>query len=266
MAPSWSMQETGDQGEMECDGDADGPPSRGTDPGRARGPLERPGMKILLAEDDLETAGYLHRGLSGEGHVVDHLSDGKDALAQAMTGDYDLLILDRMMPGLDGLSVLKSLRAAKIDTPAILLTAMGAVDDRVAGLRSGADDYIVKPFAFVELLARIDTICRRPAMRDEVLELVIGDLRLDLLRREVTRGGARIDLQPREFLLLRHFMERPGRVQTRTVLLESVWGLRFDPKTSVVETHISRLRNKIDRPFDRHSLVTLHGVGYVLQP
>jgi two-component system OmpR family response regulator len=223
-------------------------------------------MRILFAEDDVEIAGYVVKGLSGEGHVVDHLIDGKDALTQTMAGDYDLLILDRMLPSLDGLSILKSLRAAKIDAPAILLTAMGAVDDRVAGLRGGADDYIVKPFAFVELLARIDTICRRPATRDEVLEIVIGDMRLDLLKREVTRDGARIDLQPREFLLLKHFMERPGRVQTRTVLLESVWGLHFDPKTSVVETHISRLRNKIDKPFDKHFLVTLHGVGYVLQP
>ena len=222
-------------------------------------------MHILFAEDDVETAGYVVKGLSGEGHVVDHLTDGKDALAQAMSGDYDLLVLDRMLPSLDGLSILKSLRAAKVDAPAILLTAMGAVDDRVAGLRGGADDYIVKPFAFVELLARIDTICRRPATRDEVLEIVIGDLRLDLLKREVTREGARIDLQPREYLLLKHFMERPGRVQTRTVLLESVWGLHFDPKTSVVETHISRLRHKIDKPFDKHFLVTLHGVGYVLQ-
>jgi two-component system OmpR family response regulator len=223
-------------------------------------------MKILFAEDDAETAAYVTRGLSAEGHVVDHLTDGKDTLAQAMSGPYDLMLLDQMMPGLDGLSVLRALRAAKINTPAILLTAMSAVDDRVAGLRGGADDYIVKPFAFVELLARIDTICRRPALRDEVLEMVVGELRLDLLKREVTRNGRKIDLQPREFLLLRHFMERPGRVQTRTVLLESVWGLHFDPKTSVVETHISRLRNKIDKPFDKQYLVTLHGVGYVLQP
>lgn len=223
-------------------------------------------MKILLAEDDEDAATYVVRGLSGEGHVVDHLADGRQALAQAMAGGYDLLILDRMLPGLDGLSILKSLRAARIDTPAILLTAMSAVEDRVAGLRGGADDYIVKPFAFVELLARIDTVCRRPATRDEVLELVTGPLRLDLLTREVTRDGMRIELQPREFLLLKHFMERPGRVQTRTVLLEAVWGLHFDPKTSVVETHISRLRTKIDKPFGKPLLVTLHGVGYVLQP
>ncbi len=223
-------------------------------------------MKILFAEDDAEAASYVVRGLAGEGHVVDHLTDGREALTQAMAGSYDLLILDRMLPGLDGLSLLKSLRAARVDTPAILLTAMGSVDDRVAGLRGGADDYMVKPFAFVELLARIDTILRRPAMREEVLELTAGELRLDLLKREVSRAGERIELQPREFLLLKHFMERPGRVQTRTVLLESVWGLHFDPKTSVVETHISRLRNKIDKPYEKHYLLTLHGVGYVLQP
>lgn len=223
-------------------------------------------MKILFAEDDAEAAAYVVRGLSGEGHVVDHLTDGHEAISQAMSGDYELLILDRMLPGLDGLSVLRSLRAARIATPAILLTAMGSVDDRVEGLRGGADDYMVKPFAFVELLARIDTIRRRPALRDEVFELVVGDLRLDLLKRQATRGGQRVDLQPREFLLLKHFMERPGRVQTRTVLLESVWGLNFDPRTSVVETHISRLRSKIDKPFDTQRLVTLHGVGYVLEP
>lgn len=223
-------------------------------------------MKILFAEDDVETASYVIKGLEGEGYVVDHLADGRLALAQAMTGSYDLIILDRMMPRLDGLSILKSLRSAKIATPTILLTAMGSIDDRVEGLRGGADDYVVKPFAFVELLARIDTIMRRPALREEVLELVVGDLKLDLLKREVTRAGETIELQPREFLLLKYFMERPGRVQTRTVLLESVWGLHFDPKTSVVETHISRLRNKIDKPFNKHYLVTLHGVGYTLQP
>ncbi|OYU19141.1 MAG: DNA-binding response regulator [Rhodobacteraceae bacterium PARR1] len=223
-------------------------------------------MKILLAEDDAETADWLARGLGGEGHAVDALSDGREALTQAMIATYDLLILDRMMPGLDGLSVLKSLRAAQIATPVILLTAMGAVEDRVAGLRAGADDYMVKPFAMAELLARIDAIARRPALRPEVTELLAGDLRLDLLKREAWREGQAIDLQPREFLLLKHFMERPGRVQTRTILLESVWGLHFDPKTSVVETHISRLRAKIDKPFAKPYLTTLHGVGYVFQP
>lgn len=223
-------------------------------------------MKILLAEDDAETAAYLQKGLSGEGHAVDALADGREALTQAMLQPYDLVILDRMMPGLDGLSVLKSLRAAQVTTPVILLTAMGSVEDRVAGLRAGADDYMVKPFALTELLARIDTIARRPALKAEVTELVAGDLRLNLLRREATREGQAIDLQPREFLLLKHFMERPGRVQTRTLLLEAVWGLHFDPKTSVVETHISRLRAKIDKPFAKPYLTTLHGVGYVFQP
>jgi len=223
-------------------------------------------MRILFAEDDAECARYVIKGLTGEGYVVDHLVDGRQVLSQAMTGDYDLLILDRMLPGLDGLSVLKSLRVAKLAIPAIMLTAMGSVDERVEGLRGGADDYMVKPFAFVELLARIDTIRRRPALREEVLELVLGDLRLDLIKRDVSRGGQTIALQPREFLLLKHFMERPGRIQTRTVLLESVWDLHFDPKTSVVETHISRLRNKIDKPFGVQNLVTIHGVGYVFQP
>lgn len=223
-------------------------------------------MKILLAEDDKETGAYLQKGLSGEGHTVDLLSDGREALTQAMSQPYDLMILDRMMPGLDGLSLLKSVRAARIETPTILLTAMGSTDDKVEGLRAGADDYMVKPFAFVELLARIDVIARRPALKEEITELVVGDLRLDLLRRELVREGQVIELQPREFLLLKYFMERPGRVQTRTILLETVWGLHFDPKTSVVETHISRLRTKIDKPFEKQHLVTLHGVGYVLQP
>ena len=223
-------------------------------------------VRILVAEDDAEIGNYIRKGLVAEGHAVDHLTDGREALTQATLKPYDLFLFDRMLPGLDGLSLLKSLRAAQVATPAILLTAMGAVDDRVAGLRAGADDYIVKPFAFAELLARIDTIARRPGLRAEVTELRQGDLHLDLLTREARRAGQVIDLQPREFLLLKHFMERPGRVQTRTILLEAVWDLHFDPKTSVVETHVSRLRAKIDKPFDRAYLTTLHGVGYVFQP
>ncbi|OCX63128.1 DNA-binding response regulator [Thioclava sp. SK-1] len=223
-------------------------------------------MKILIAEDDVETGDYLSRSLITEGHSVDLFKNGREALTQGTMQTYDLLILDRMMPGLDGLSILKALRTAQIHTPAILLTAMGSVEDKVAGLRAGADDYMVKPFAFVELLARIDTIARRPALKDEVTEITLGEIRLDLLTREVWRDGQRIDLQPREFMLLRHFMERPGRVQTRTILLESIWDVHFDPKTSVVETHISRLRGKIDKPFKTQYLRTLHGVGYVFQP
>lgn len=229
-------------------------------------PKAPPDVKILIAEDDAETGAHLRRGLVGEGHAVDLIRDGREALTQATLQHYDLFLFDRMLPGLDGLSLLRALRAAQVTTPAILLTAMGAVDDRVAGLRAGADDYMVKPFAFVELLARMDTIARRPVLKAEVTELVQGDLHLDLLARQAARGGQAIDLQPREFLLLRHFMERPGRVQTRTILLEAVWGLHFDPKTSVVETHISRLRAKIDKPFGKATLTTLHGVGYVFQP
>ncbi|WP_417809648.1 response regulator transcription factor [Thioclava sp.] len=223
-------------------------------------------MKILIAEDDAETGNYLRKALVGEGHSVDVIHDGREALSQAISQSYDLFILDRMMPGLDGLALLKALRAAQIVTPAILLTAMGSVEDRVAGLRAGADDYMVKPFAFVELLARIDTIARRPTLRAEVTELVAGDIRLDLLAREAWRDGQRIDLQPREFMLLRYFMERPGRVQTKTLLLEAIWDIHFDPKSSVVETHISRLRCKIDKPFDKPYLTTLHGIGYVFSP
>lgn len=223
-------------------------------------------MRILVAEDDRETGEYIRKGLTGEGHSVDHVTDGREALTQATLQDYDLFIVDRMMPGLDGLSLLKALRAAKIDAPLIFLTALGSVNDKVAGLSSGADDYIVKPFALAELSARIMTVARRPTLKHEVTELSVGPILLRLLTREVTRDGQRIDLQPREFLMLKYFMERPGRVQTKTMLLEAVWGIHFDPKTSVVETHISRLRAKIDKPFDTQCLQTLHGVGYVFQP
>ena len=223
-------------------------------------------MKTLIAEDDPEIGPYIQAALAAEGHMAELTTTGAQALAAGLAGHHELLILDRMLPELDGLSVLKALRAAKIMAPAILLTSMGSVEDRVDGLRAGADDYMVKPFAVVELLARIDTIFRRSAPRQDATEIVLGDIRLDLLNREVQRAGRSIELQTREFLLLKHFMERPGQVQTRVNLLESVWGLRFDPMTSVVETHVSRLRTKIDKPFERPCLVTLHGVGYVFQP
>lgn len=170
-------------------------------------------MRILVAEDDRETGEYIRKGLTGEGHAVDHVTDGREALTQATLQDYELFIVDRMMPGLDGLSLLKALRAAKINAPVIFLTALGSVNDKVAGLSSGADDYIVKPFALAELSARIMTVARRPTLKQEVTELSAGPILLSLLTREVTRDGQRIDLQPREFLMLKHFMERPGRVQ-----------------------------------------------------
>ena len=223
-------------------------------------------MRALLVEDDSELGSYVRRSLVAEGHDVDLLTSGSEALSAAQTGGYDLLILDRMLPGRDGLSVLKELRAMGSTTPVILLTAMGSVEDRVEGLRAGADDYMVKPIAVVELLARIDNIFRRPVQAPAAMELVVGDLRLDLLRRSALRAGQDIELQTREFLLLKHFMERSGQVQTRTMLLEAVWGLTFDPRTSVVETHVSRLRNKIDKPFGEPYLTTLHGVGYVFKP
>ena len=223
-------------------------------------------MKALIAEDDEEVGPYIQRSLVAEGHEADLHADGQAALSAALGNRHDVLILDRMLPQRDGLSILKDLRAAGVTTPAILLTAMGSVDDRVDGLRAGADDYMVKPFAFVELLARIDNLLRRPPFAAAPTELVVGSMRLDLLHRTAQRDGRSIDLQTREFLLLKHFMERPGQVQTRSVLLEAVWGLSFDPRTSVVETHVSRLRNKIDKPFDEPYLVTLHGVGYVFGP
>lgn len=223
-------------------------------------------MKILICEDDAETSRYLSRGLLGEGHSVDLVGTGRLALMQATAAAYDLLIIDRMVPEIDGLSVLRALRVARIPTPAIMLTAMGSIEDRVEGLRGGADDYMVKPFAFAELMARIETIARRPGLTIEPTELVRGELYLNLLARNAIRAGREISLLPREFLLLRHFMERPGRVQTRTILLEAVWGLHLEPGTSVLETHISRLRAKIDKPFDKPYLTTLHGVGYLFAP
>ena len=222
-------------------------------------------MRTLLAEDDAELGSYVRKSLSAEGYDVDLLATGDEALTAALGGRHELIILDRMLPGRDGLSILGDLRAAGSATPVILLTAMGSVEDRVEGLRAGADDYLVKPFAIVELLARIDNIFRRSAQPPAAMELAVGDLRLDLLHRRAQRAGQDIELQTREFLLLKHFMERPGQVQTRMVLLEAVWGLTFDPRTSVVETHVSRLRNKIDKPFDEPYLTTLHGVGYVLK-
>jgi len=222
-------------------------------------------MKILLAEDDLETADYIRKGLSSEGHSVDHVPNGRDALMRANMQAYELFIIDRMMPELDGLSLVKALRAARIEAPVLFLTALDGVDDRVEGLKTGADDYMVKPFAFAELSARVQALARRPAMKGEETVLQVADLKMDLVRRTVNRGGVEIDLQPREFLLLEHLMRRTGRVQTRTMLLEAVWDFHFDPNTSVVEPHISRLRAKIDKPFEHPLLHTIRGSGYTVK-
>ncbi len=221
-------------------------------------------MKILIAEDDPQTADYLRKGLTSEGHNVDHVPNGREALTQATLQPYDLFLVDRMMPELDGLALVKALRAAKITSPILFLTALDGVDDRVEGLNAGADDYLVKPFSFAELSARIQALARRPAMQADTTVLKVGDLEMDLVRRIVTRAGQVIDLQPREFRLLEHLMRTRGRVQTRTMLLEAVWGIHFDPNTSVVETHISRLRAKIDKPFETSLLHTVRGAGYML--
>ncbi|MGB7432786.1 MAG: response regulator transcription factor [Ahrensia sp.] len=224
-------------------------------------------MRILVLEDDKKLGPWVTEGLREEGHVVDLFSDGKDALLAAMGQDYDLLILDRMVPGLDGLAVLKSLRASKNATPALFLTALGEVDSRVEGFEAGGDDYLTKPFAFVELSARVNALGRRRdsmgAEAPEQTTLRYGDLTLDLLSRRCERQGVGIDLMAKEFKLLEYFMRRPGRLVTRTMLLEQVWDMSFDPTTSVVETHISRLRGKIDKPFDGDLLKTRRGEGYV---
>lgn len=221
-------------------------------------------MRILLLEDDASTAAYVSKGLEEEGHTVDHLADGRDAVAQAVGEAYDVVILDRMLPGLDGLAIIKEIRSAGRRVPVLFLTALGGVDDRVEGLDAGGDDYLVKPFAFSELLARVNALARRPHIIGEETRLKVGDLEIDLVSRKVTRGGDTIDLQPREFRLLEVLMRNRGRVVTRTMLLERVWSFHFDPKTSVVETHISRLRAKIDKPYDKELIHTIRGSGYTV--
>lgn len=224
-------------------------------------------MRLLVLEDDTTLGPWTEKGLRESGHVVDLFANGKDALVAAMGQEYDVLVLDRMVPGLDGLSVLKALRQAKVSAPAIFLTALGEVDDRVEGLRAGGDDYLVKPFAFSELLARIEVLGRRQSVTEETAaELTAGDITLNLHKRTCKRQGQLVDLNPKEFLLLEVFLRSKGRVQTRTMLLERVWDMNFDPTTSVVETHISRLRAKIEKPFGDTLIRTIRGTGYVFEP
>ncbi|BAQ68198.1 two component response regulator [Rhodovulum sulfidophilum] len=219
-------------------------------------------MKLLVVEDDPTTAQFIARGLGEEGHSVDCLDNGRDALTRALATAYDVMVVDRMLPELDGLSLVRALRAAHVTTPAIFLTSMSGVDDRIDGLRAGGDDYLVKPFAFGELSARIEALGRRPPMQETETVLKAADLEMDLVRRSVTRAGQRIELLPREFALLEHLLRHKGRIQTRTMLLESVWDINFDPQTNVVETHISRLRAKVDKPFERELIATVRGAGY----
>jgi two-component system OmpR family response regulator len=222
-------------------------------------------MRILVVEDDREAAAYLTRGLKESGHIVDHAGDGEDGLHLAMAGNYDVAVVDRMMPRLDGLSMVRRMRDEGNKTPVLFLSALGEVDDRVKGLRAGGDDYLAKPYAFVELLARIDALVRRNGSDTVTTKLAVGDLELDLLSRTATRGGQRIDLQPREFLLLEYLMRHAGQVVTRTMLLENVWEYHFDPQTNVIDVHISRLRAKIDKGFNEALLHTVRGAGYSLR-
>jgi two-component system, OmpR family, response regulator len=221
-------------------------------------------MKILLIEDDPHTSEYVGRGLREHGHVVEHTASGRDGMLLASAGPYDVMVIDRMVPGVDGLTIVKTVRAAGVKAPVLLLTTLGGVNDRVEGLEAGADDYLTKPFAFAELYARVSALARRPPMAEEATVLRVADLELNRLKRTVTRAGKKIDLQPQEFRLLEYLMRHAGQVVTRTMLLENVWEFHFDPHTSVVETHISRLRAKIDREFGEELIHTVRGSGYSL--
>jgi two-component system OmpR family response regulator len=222
-------------------------------------------MRVLVIEDDRETALFLQRSLKENGHVTDIAGDGETGLALAREGGWDVIIVDRMLPRLDGLSLIEKLRGEGARTPVLILSALGEVDDRVKGLRAGGDDYLTKPYAYTELLARIEALARRPAPEEQVTRYTIGDLTLDRLSHKVTRGGQAIILQPREFRLLEYLMRNAGQVVTRTMLLQNVWDYYFDPQTNVIDVHISRLRSKIDKGFTRPLLHTVRGSGYMIR-
>jgi two-component system OmpR family response regulator len=222
-------------------------------------------MRILLIEDDKQVVTYLLKALREVGAVADHAADGREGLFMATSEAYDVLIIDRMLPKLDGLSIVRTLRASGNHTPVLILSALGEVDDRVQGLKAGGDDYLVKPFAFSELHARIDALLRRGPGEAPETRLRVADLEMDLLARTVTRSGIEIPLQQREFRLLEYLLQHAGQVVTRTMLLENVWDYHFDPQTNVIDVHISRLRSKIDKEFDRPLLQTVRGAGYVLR-
>ena len=223
-------------------------------------------MRILVIEDDKDVASFIRNGLAQAGCNVDLAANGKDGLFLATTEGYDALVVDRMLPGIDGLTVIRTLRASANTTPVLILSALGEVDDRVKGLKAGGDDYLVKPFAFSELLARLEALARRAKSGADAPATVlkVADLEMDLLRREVRRAGKPIDLQPREFQLLEFLLRHAGQVVTRTMLLEGVWDYHFDPQTNVIDVHISRLRSKIDKGFERPLLHTVRGAGYRL--
>jgi two-component system, OmpR family, response regulator len=222
-------------------------------------------MRILVIEDDRDAAVWLLKGLKESGHVVDHAADGEQGLAMAMESLHDILIVDRMLPKLDGLSIIRTIRAKNVTTPALILSALSDVDERVRGLRAGGDDYLAKPYAFSELLARIEGLMRRRGQDGQETRLKAGDLDMDLLTRSVTRAGKDIPLQPREFKLLEYLMRNAGHIVTRTMLLENVWDYHFDPQTNVIDVHVSRLRSKIDKGFADPILHTVRGAGYMIR-
>ena len=221
-------------------------------------------MRILVIEDDSQAAAFLVKGLREAGHAVDHALDGETGLNMAESGGYDAYVIDRMLPQMDGLTLLETRRKSGDETPALFLSALGEVDDRVAGLKSGGDDYLVKPYAFSELLARIEALGRRRAPTNVMTQFQVGDLEMDILSRTVRRAGKKIDLQPREFRLLEYLLRHADQVVTRTMLLENVWEYHFDPQTNVIDVHISRLRGKIDKEFEKPLLKTVRGAGYTL--
>ncbi len=222
-------------------------------------------MRLLLIEDDRDAADYLRKAFREAGHVVDHAADGEEGLALALDGRYDVLVVDRMLPRRDGLSVVSELRKRGEATPVLILSALGQVDDRVVGLRAGGDDYLPKPYAFTELLARVEALSRRAAPQSADTLYKVGDLELDRLAHRVSRGGKDVPLQPREFRLLEYLMRHAGQVVTRTMLLENVWDYHFDPQTNVIDVHVSRLRSKIDKGFDVPLLHTVRGAGYMVR-
>jgi two-component system OmpR family response regulator len=222
-------------------------------------------MRVLVVEDDRETAQFLQRSLKENGHVAEIAGDGEMGLALAREGGWDVLIVDRMLPRLDGLSLIETLRREGARTPVLILSALGEVDDRVKGLRAGGDDYLSKPYAYTELLARIEALARRPAPEEQVTRYSVGDLTLDRLSHKVTRAGQPVALQPREFRLLEYLMRNAGQVVTRTMLLQNVWDYYFDPQTNVIDVHISRLRSKIDKGFAKPLLHTVRGSGYMVR-
>ncbi|OYY90313.1 MAG: DNA-binding response regulator [Sphingomonas sp. 28-66-16] len=222
-------------------------------------------MQILLAEDDQDTARLVEQGLIDLGHQVTRVADGDSAMRIGAQDNFDVVVLDRMLPGIDGVEVLERWRAAGVSTPVLMLTALGGIMDRVAGLEAGADDYLVKPFAMPELAARLTALLRRPPLAESAVRLSVGGIEVDLLKREVHRDGREIHLQPRELALLEQLMRNAGKVVTRTMFLERVWGFYFDPQTNIVESHLSRLRSKLNEGFDSDPIQTLRGVGYRLR-